>query len=167
MQFSGLALGTDAAAHKGALIVEGKTIAVLGSVLNNIYPKENRYLAQWIIEAGGLVVTEYIEDKYDPFRFPERDVIQALLADAVIPMQMSVRKRKDGSISYGGTENAVKAALKYNKMLFIPRPDPADKLLYPEKYAGLEYYINQGNITDVIEYQQYDRLYRSFIHGLR
>ena len=58
---SGLALGIDAIAHNTTLQNHGRTIAVLGSGLDNqnIYPTHNRYLAQKIIDSGGLVVSEY------------------------------------------------------------------------------------------------------------
>ena len=53
---SGLAKGIDTVAHLGA---EGKTIAVLGSGLDVIYPKENTNLARDIIKRGGLIISEY------------------------------------------------------------------------------------------------------------
>jgi len=58
---SGLALGIDALAHQATLEASGKTIAVLGSGLDqqNIYPADNRYLAQKIIASGGAVISEY------------------------------------------------------------------------------------------------------------
>ena len=59
---SGLAVGIDACAHKACLEAGGKTIAVLPSGFNNIYPKENKDLVDKIIEKGGTVVTEYPPD---------------------------------------------------------------------------------------------------------
>ncbi|MCK4608799.1 MAG: DNA-processing protein DprA, partial [Gammaproteobacteria bacterium] len=56
---SGLALGIDAASHQGALAACGKTIAVLGTDLTNIYPDNNRALASEIIQQGGALVSEY------------------------------------------------------------------------------------------------------------
>jgi len=55
---SGLAKGIDKESHMGALIGEGKTYAVLGSGLNNLYPEENIHLAEEISENGALL-TEY------------------------------------------------------------------------------------------------------------
>ncbi len=56
---SGLALGIDAAAHSGALLGEGRTIAVIGSALDRFYPEANRPLMNRILESGGSVITEY------------------------------------------------------------------------------------------------------------
>ncbi len=57
---SGMAIGIDTAAHKGALNAGGITIAVLGCGFNNIFPKENIPLYREIIKTGGAVVTEYL-----------------------------------------------------------------------------------------------------------
>lgn len=56
---SGLALGIDALAHQSALDNKGRTIAVLGSGLDNIYPISNRSLAQEILESEGAIISEY------------------------------------------------------------------------------------------------------------
>jgi len=58
---SGLALGVDALAHHSAVEAQGKTIAVLGSGLDqkSIYPSSNRYLAQSILDYGGTIISEF------------------------------------------------------------------------------------------------------------
>lgn len=56
---SGLAFGIDAAAHRGALNVNGKTVAVLAQPLNEIRPATHRGLAQEIVTKGGLLLSEY------------------------------------------------------------------------------------------------------------
>lgn len=150
--YSGLAEGVDTEAHQGAIVAKGKTVAVLGSTLDNIYPKKNRDLAAWIVESGGLLVTAWNEDRYDPSRFPERDYHLACMTDAVIPMQMSKRIKSNKEISYGGTQYAVTAAKEYGRMLFVPRPVKDDQLQYPDKYEGIEKIIEQGNMTGVIEH---------------
>lgn len=56
---SGLALGIDAQAHRGALFAHGRTVAVLGGALDRFYPEENRPLMERILAESGTVVTEY------------------------------------------------------------------------------------------------------------
>lgn len=75
---SGLALGTDALAHKETLLAKGKTIAVLGSGINDISPKTNLRLAQEIIDSGGLIISEFSPDTPPyPWNFPQRNRIIA------------------------------------------------------------------------------------------
>jgi DNA processing protein len=56
---SGLALGVDGAAHRGAIATWGKTIAVMGTAVDRIYPARHRALAQEILEKGGALVSEF------------------------------------------------------------------------------------------------------------
>ncbi|MGD9588687.1 MAG: DNA-processing protein DprA [Pyrinomonadaceae bacterium] len=56
---SGLARGIDAAAHKGAINAGGKTIAVLGTGIDSVYPRENTRLVREILENGGAVVSQF------------------------------------------------------------------------------------------------------------
>ena len=85
---SGLALGCDSIAHKTALEKGAKTIAILPSTLDSILPKENVELAEKIVEAGGLLISEYYEapkSRNDMVsRFVVRDRLQVLFSDAVL-----------------------------------------------------------------------------------
>jgi len=81
---SGLAEGVDKIAHESALEVGGKTIAVLPSGFDNIYPKVNIELANKIIEKG-LLITEYKpKEKSNSFHFPVRNRIVAGLSRATL-----------------------------------------------------------------------------------
>jgi DNA processing protein len=73
---SGLARGIDTAAHHGAIAAKGRTIAVIGSGLLDIYPPENRALAEKIRNGNGAVVSEFsMEIKPDRQTFPMRNRI--------------------------------------------------------------------------------------------
>ena len=85
---SGLALGIDGIAHQSALKVQGKTIAVLGSGLDIIYPYQHKKLASQIINQGGALVSEYtLGTKPDKWRFPARNRIIAGLAQACLVIE--------------------------------------------------------------------------------
>ena len=73
---SGLARGIDTAAHQGALAAKGRTIAVIGSGLLEIYPPENRALAEKISNGNGAIVSEFsMEIQPDRQTFPMRNRI--------------------------------------------------------------------------------------------
>lgn len=89
---SGLALGIDAAAHRGTLDADGVTIAVLGSSIDHVAPKANADLAQRIRSSGGVVVSEYwLGTPPAPWRYPARNRIVAGLADAVVVVEAAER----------------------------------------------------------------------------
>lgn len=93
---SGLAKGIDANAHIGALAVNGRTIAVLGSGLNNIYPTENKPLANEILKRNGLLISEYIIDATaEKKNFPERNRIISGLSDGIVVIEA---KEKSGAL---------------------------------------------------------------------
>ena len=88
---SGLALGVDATAHKGALEAGGKTIAVLGCGLDICYPAHNRKL-QKEIAAKGLLVSEYpFGTRADRFRFPARNRIISGISRGVLVVEAGER----------------------------------------------------------------------------
>lgn len=89
---SGMARGIDTSAHIGALKAGGKTVAVLGSGFNHIFPAENIGLFSKIIENGGAVVTEYKEDtKPSQNGFVQRNRIVSGLSDGVLIIEAKHR----------------------------------------------------------------------------
>ena len=91
---SGLALGIDMNAHIGVLKQNlknkntGKGIAVIGNGLDNIYPYQNRVLAQKIVENGGCIITEYIVGtKPLKSNFPARNRIISALSDKLVVVE--------------------------------------------------------------------------------
>ena len=85
---SGLALGIDAEAHRGALEAGGVTIGVIGSGLDRFYPEENRELARRIVQSGGAVVSEFPFGRPpDRETFPIRNHVVAALARGVVAVE--------------------------------------------------------------------------------
>lgn len=96
---SGLALGVDSYAHIAALENEGRTIAVLPSGINHIYPKENYTLAHKIINNGGLIISEYEDEEEARLKcFPRRNELIARLSDCILIIEAG---EKSGSTITG------------------------------------------------------------------
>lgn len=108
---SGLALGTDAIAHRAALEAGGTTIAVLANGLGKITPATNRQLGENIIQSGGAIISEYEPDE-PPYvgRFLERNRIVSGLSDAILITEASAQS---------GTLNTAGHAIEQNKEVFV------------------------------------------------
>ena len=93
---SGLARGIDGHAHRAVLEVGGKTVAVLGSGLDHIYPAENRDLARDMVHRGGAVISEFAPGTPPKaFHFPIRNRIISGLSHATIIVEA---KERSGSL---------------------------------------------------------------------
>lgn len=109
---SGLAKGIDTCAHMGALEGAGKTIAVLAHGLEiPVYPKENRKLAEEILEFGGLLLSTYPNaTKLMPQFLAARDEWQSGLSDGIIVVETGIK---------GGTNITIGHALKQNRPVAV------------------------------------------------
>ena len=134
---SGLAIGCDTCGHKGALMVGGKTTAILANGLDHdsIYPEENQDLAEEIVNSGGLLLSEYrIGTTVNRYNLVARDRLQAGLASATLVIQTGVK---------GGTMHAANATLMANKDLFVMQfKDEVTN--NHEKCLGNAYLIKKG-----------------------
>lgn len=112
---SGLANGCDAIAHDETVRQNGKTVAILPSPISNIIPSSNRGLADRIVQSGGLLVTEYLNEAQSKRaflgRYQERDRLQALFSDGII-LTSSYAKNDLGNDS--GSRLAMEYAKQYN-----------------------------------------------------
>lgn len=140
---SGLAKGIDSIAHKETLKAQGKTIAVIGSGLDNIYPSENTNLANEIIKNGGAVISEYIiGTKPQKMNFPARNRIISGLSNGVVVIEA---KKKSGTMI------TVDFALEQGKEVFAVPGNVLSK-----NSEGTNELIKQGakivtNIEDILE----------------
>ncbi len=108
---SGLARGIDTIAHRSALESGGKTIAVLGSGLDRIYPSENSFLVDEIIEKDGLVISEYPPGtKPDYQNFPTRNRIVSGLSLGVLVIETDME---------GGSMITAELAFNQNREVFV------------------------------------------------
>lgn len=107
---SGLARGIDTGAHLGALAKEGKTYAVLGSGLNNIYPRENLNLSVEISKNGALLTEYPLNARVNVGQLMARNRIVVGLSQAVIVVEV-----EDNT---SGTMDAAKKAIDQGKSLF-------------------------------------------------
>ena len=89
---SGLASGIDTAAHQSTIETGGRTIAVLGSGLANVYPPENIELARAIVRSGGALVSEYpMNTESNRYTLPRRNRIIAGLSCCTLVVEAAER----------------------------------------------------------------------------
>jgi DNA processing protein len=108
--FSGMARGVDAAGHRGALNAKAKTVAVFGTGVDVIYPRENRRIAEQILALGGALVSEFPMATFAaPQNFPIRNRIISGLALGVLVVEAG---------EYSGTRITARCALEQDRDLF-------------------------------------------------
>ena len=87
---SGLAAGIDTAAHTAALDAHGRTIAVMGTGVDHVYPATNRALAARIVDSGCALVTQFFPQQTPrPWMFPARNVVMSGLSLATVVVEAS------------------------------------------------------------------------------
>ena len=108
--FSGMARGIDTAGHRGAIAAKGKTVAVWGTGVDVVYPKENTRLVEQILELGGAVISEFPIGTFPaPQNFPIRNRIISGISLGVLVVEAA---------EYSGTRITARCALEQNREVF-------------------------------------------------
>ncbi len=111
---SGGAYGIDSAAHRGAIIAEGQTIAILGGGVNSVFPSGNERLFREIVE-NGLLLSEVLPNVHAiPSRFLTRNRLIAAISRATIVVEAAFRS--------GSLRTARDAAEIFRPVLAVPGP---------------------------------------------
>ena len=107
---SGMARGVDTAAHKGALEAGGKTVAVWGTGIDVVYPKENKRLAEQIVMSGGTVVSEFPMGTFPaPQNFPIRNRVLSGISVGVLVIEAG---------EHSGTRITARCAMEQNRDVY-------------------------------------------------
>jgi DNA processing protein len=106
---SGLARGVDSAAHWGALEAKGKTVAVLGSGIDVIYPREHKRLAEQIMQSGAVISEFPLGTGPTPENFPIRNRTMSGLSLGVVVVEAA---------EYSGSLITARLALEQNREVF-------------------------------------------------
>ncbi len=108
--FSGMARGIDTAGHRGAIAAKGKTVAVWGTGVDEVYPKENKRLAEQILALGGAIISEFPIGTFPaPQNFPIRNRIISGISLGVLVVEAA---------EYSGTRITARCALEQNRDVF-------------------------------------------------
>ena len=133
---SGLAIGCDAAAHRGCMAGDGGTIAIVATGLDKVHPYENIPLQEKILRNGGLILSEQpLGIKANPTRLVARNRLQAALSEEVVVAECPV---------HSGTMHTVRFAQKYGKMI-----KAANFPYSKEENSGNKYVITTGIGTGI------------------
>jgi DNA processing protein len=107
---SGMARGIDTSSHRGAISAKGKTVAVFGTGVDVIYPKENSRLAEQILVLGGALISEFPLGTFAaPQNFPIRNRIISGMSVGVLVVEAA---------EYSGTRITARCALEQNRDVF-------------------------------------------------
>jgi DNA processing protein len=110
---SGMAAGIDSAAHAAALDEGGRTVAVVGTGLDRVFPPENRSLRDRIVASGGAIVSQFFPDQPPAkWSFPMRNIVMSGLALATFVIEA-------GETS--GAKKQARAALEHGRPVFLPK----------------------------------------------
>jgi DNA processing protein len=138
---SGLARGIDAAAHEAALTAGGRTIAVVGTGINVVYPREHTDLTERIVESGGAIVSQFWPDSPPTrYRFPMRNRTMSGLALGTVVVEAS---------HTSGARMQARIALEHGKRVFLVR-DLVTNEPWAQRYRDHAAATEVSSVDDVL-----------------
>ncbi|MCY0875324.1 MAG: DNA-processing protein DprA [Firmicutes bacterium] len=144
---SGLAYGVDKAAHEGALMGAGVTVAVLGSGVDAVYPREHRRLADQIVAARGCVMSEFLPwTGPQSYQFPQRNRIISGLSQAIVIIEAGERSGALITAAYALEQN--RDVLAVPGSIFSDRSRGTNALIV----EGARPVLSAGDVLDAIGY---------------
>ena len=118
--FSGMARGIDSAAHRGALNGHGQTVAIWGTGIDVVYPKENQKITDQILGSGGAIITEFPLGTFPaPQNFPIRNRIISGISIGVLVIEAG---------EYSGTRVTARCALEQGREVFAVPGNVTNKM---------------------------------------
>ena len=117
---SGLARGVDSSAHRGAIHAKGKSVAVFGTGVDVVYPRENGKIADSLLALGGALISEFALSTFAaPQNFPIRNRIISGMSLGVLVVEAG---------EYSGTRITARCALEQNREVFAVPGNVTNKL---------------------------------------
>ena len=118
--FSGMARGVDSAAHRGALNARGQTVAIWGTGIDEVYPKENKKIRDQILASGGAVISEFPLGTFPaPQNFPIRNRIISGISIGVLVIEAG---------EYSGTRVTARCALEQGREVYAVPGNVTNKM---------------------------------------
>lgn len=153
--FSGLAQGTDRAAHEAAIDAGGRTVAVLGTPLSDYYPKAHQELQREIAKNYLLISQVPVQRWYNNrddnrFFFPERNITMSALTEATIVVEA-------GETS--GTRQQVRAAYQQERSIFI-----LDNVFHDPRVTWADWAVKRNAAIRVRSYDDIQRVLSAEVH---
>lgn len=139
---SGLAAGIDTAAHTATLAAGGRTIAVIGTGVTRVFPKENAALMESIIETGVVVSQFWPSTPPATWTFPRRNVVMSGIAQGTAVIEAS---------STSGAKMQARLALEHGKRAFLLKTLVTDQP-WAQKYVATRGAIEVSDIDDIIKW---------------
>jgi DNA processing protein len=139
---SGLALGIDTEAHRATLAAGGRTIAVLGSGFDKIYPKENAALADEIAGRGAVVSQFFPTTPPTKGTFPLRNAVMSGMGQGTIVVEAS---------QTSGARLQARLAIEHSKRAFLLK-SLVERYEWAEEFARKERVVVIGEVDEVLAY---------------